>query len=109
VGREREREYLERALGRALQGERQVVFVTGEAGIGKTMLVNNFLAPLRNNPALAVGWGQCVEQYGAGEAYLPILEALSRLARRRDSEELLKVLRRNAPTWLVHIDPRSRR
>ncbi|MEY2930217.1 MAG: hypothetical protein RL033_966 [Pseudomonadota bacterium] len=103
VGRERERAALERAFTRAQQGERQLVFVTGEPGIGKTMLVDGFLAPLRANPAVAVAWGQCVEQYGAGEAYLPVLEALSRLLRRPDSEQLWRVLRRTAPTWVLQM------
>jgi DNA-binding winged helix-turn-helix (wHTH) protein/tetratricopeptide (TPR) repeat protein len=103
VGREGERASLERALGRALQGERRVVFLTGEAGIGKTMLVNSFVAVLRDQPALAVAWGQCIEQYGAGEAYLPILEALSRLARRRDGGHIVKILQRHAPTWLIQM------
>jgi pentatricopeptide repeat protein len=103
VGREGERECLERALGRALQGERRVVFVTGEAGIGKTALVNNFLSPLMNHPDVAVGWGQCVEQYGAGEAYLPILEALSRLTRRSDGGQLVTTLQRHAPSWLAQM------
>ncbi|MEY4548922.1 MAG: hypothetical protein RL685_5117 [Pseudomonadota bacterium] len=103
VGRERERAALERALTRAQQGERQLVFVTGEPGIGKTTLVDGFLAPLRANPAVAVAWGQCVEQYGAGEAYLPVLEALSRLLRRPDSEQLWRVLRRSAPTWVLQM------
>ena len=103
VGRELEQASLERAFGRALRGERQLVFVTGEAGIGKTMLVQRFLAPLRNNPAVFVAWGQCVEQYGAGEAYLPILEALSRLARGSENGALLKVLQRSASSWLVQM------
>jgi DNA-binding winged helix-turn-helix (wHTH) protein/tetratricopeptide (TPR) repeat protein len=103
VGREGERECLERALGRALQGERRVVFVTGEAGIGKTALVNRFLSALMNHPGVAVGWGQCVEQYGAGEAYLPILEALSRLARRSDGGQLVRTLQRHAPSWLAQM------
>jgi predicted ATPase len=33
---------LDRALDQALRGQRQVVFVTGEAGIGKTTLVDVF-------------------------------------------------------------------
>jgi DNA-binding winged helix-turn-helix (wHTH) protein len=103
VGREREWACLARALARALRGERQLVFVTGEAGIGKTLLVESFLAPQKQNLAVVVGWGQCVEQYGAGEAYLPILEALSRLVRPRENEALMKVLQRNAPTWLVQM------
>jgi DNA-binding winged helix-turn-helix (wHTH) protein len=45
VGREAELAQLQGWLAKALSGERQVVFVTGEAGIGKTTLVNTFLVP----------------------------------------------------------------
>src|SRR5262249_55200994 len=43
VGRESELAQLQRWLEKALQGERQVIFVTGEPGIGKTTLVDAFL------------------------------------------------------------------
>jgi KaiC/GvpD/RAD55 family RecA-like ATPase len=33
-------------LEKALRGERQLVFVTGEAGLGKTTVVDRFLAQL---------------------------------------------------------------
>src|SRR5215471_4063734 len=49
VGRESELAQLHEWLGRALTGERQIVFVTGEAGIGKTTLVEEFL--LQAQPA----------------------------------------------------------
>src|SRR4030095_3751460 len=42
VGREAALAGLDRALDRARRGQRQVVFVTGEAGIGKTTLVDVF-------------------------------------------------------------------
>ena len=61
--------------------QRQLVFVTGEPGIGKTALVEAFLAQIGLGEPLRIGRGQCVEQYGAGEAYLPVLEALGRLGR----------------------------
>ena len=44
VGREAESGRLRAWLGQARRGERQVVFVTGEPGIGKTALVEAFLA-----------------------------------------------------------------
>ena len=55
--------------------------IAGEAGIGKTALVDAFVARIAPASAMRVGRGQCIEQYGAGEAYLPILEALGRLGR----------------------------
>jgi len=49
VGRETELAQLHQWLDKALQGERQVVFVTGEPGIGKTTLVDAFLQSLESS------------------------------------------------------------
>src|SRR5712692_1144394 len=46
VGRETELAQLHRWLDKSLAGERQIVFVTGEPGIGKTTVVDAFLARL---------------------------------------------------------------
>ena len=83
--------------------QRQLVFVTGEPGIGKTALVDAFLARIDRTDLLRVGRGQCVEQYGAGEAYLPVLEALGRLGREPRGDEVVRVLKQHAPTWLVQL------
>ena len=45
--------------------------------------------------------GHCVEQYGAGEPHLPILEALTDLSRRDPS--LVELIRAVAPTWLFQL------
>lgn len=73
VGRTPDLQQLEKWLQRALKGERQIIFVTGEAGIGKTTLVDAFVRNLSNDEAILFIQGQCIEQYGAGEAYMPIL------------------------------------
>jgi predicted ATPase len=86
-----------------LAGERRVGFITGEAGIGKTTLVDAFVAQVGREDALWIGHGQCVDQYGAGEAYLPVLEALGRLCRGPEGEPLLALLRQHAPSWLVQM------
>ena len=90
-----------RFFSEALAGHRQLVFVTGQAGIGKTTLVETLLADADGE--VLVGRGQCIEQHGAGEAYMPVLEALGRLCRGPAAEELVRVLAERAPTWLAQM------
>lgn len=103
LGREAELEHLCGRLNHALAGKRQTVFVTGEAGIGKTSVVEAFLERAARVPGLRIARGQCLEHYGAGEAYLPILEGFSRLCRSKDGAEVLDVLRQQAPAWLAQM------
>ena len=103
VGRESEVRYLDQCLATALQGQRQMVFVTGEPGIGKTTVVESFLTEIQTRSGLYIGRGQCVEQYGSGEAYLPLLEVGGQLRRAPDSAHLLTLFRKYAPTWLVQM------
>ncbi len=103
VGRESELREFHRWLARACEGERQIVFVTGEPGIGKTTMVEAFLAQAGATGSAWIGRGQCVEHYGAGEAYLPVLDALTRLCREPDGDAVIQALARHAPTWLVQM------
>ncbi len=103
VGRESELEQLLSWWDKALQGERQMVFVTGEPGIGKTTLVEMLLPQVAARDGALIGIGRCIEQYGAGEPYLPVLEALGRLCRSPKQERLCTVLGRQAPTWLMQL------
>jgi DNA-binding winged helix-turn-helix (wHTH) protein len=103
VGREAELGRLESWLEQALRGDRQMVFVTGEPGIGKTTLVEAFRHRLGMQPDLWVAHGQCFEHHGPSEAYLPVLEALNQLCRRPDGDRLVTLLGRRAPTWLAQL------
>lgn len=105
VGREADLAHLHRLFEKALQGERQVVFVTGEAGLGKTTLINRFLAQLGGGRRLWSARGQCVEHHGVGEAYLPLLDALGRLCRGADGAHCIELLQQHAPTWLMQMAP----
>lgn len=74
VGRANELAILQGCLERAEQGQRQIAFVTGEPGIGKTTLVDAFLDGL---PAGVIAVrGHCVEQHGTPESYLAIARDL---------------------------------
>jgi DNA-binding winged helix-turn-helix (wHTH) protein/predicted ATPase len=103
VGRDAEMARLHALFDEAAGGRRRLVFVTGEAGIGKTTLVESFLSGLDAGDGLRTGRGQCVEHYGTGEAYLPVLEALARLAREPRGDTIVRALRQYAPTWLAQL------
>jgi predicted ATPase/DNA-binding winged helix-turn-helix (wHTH) protein len=103
VGRQAELERLDTWWDTAQRGERRVVFVSGEPGIGKTALVDAFIAHQASMSDAFVGRGQCIEQLGAGEAYLPVLSALGELCREPGGERLVAQLRKHAPAWLSQM------
>ena len=74
-----------------------------EAGIGKNAIVQNFLSTLSNTTHIPIATGQCVEQYGPSEAYLPVLDAVGRLYRGAHGERFLPLLRQYAPSWLLQL------
>lgn len=98
VGRDAELGRLHAEKDRAEGGERRIVFVTGETGIGKTALVDGFCH------GLGAGWriarGQCVDGLAEKEEYYPVMEALGRLCAAGSGEGTNAVLARLAPAWL---------
>lgn len=87
----------------ARSGARQMLFLTGGAGIGKTTVAQQVLAAITASRAARVAWGQCLQHYGIGEPYQPLLEALMRLCRQHGGSELVATLERYAPTWLAQL------
>ena len=103
VGRDAELAVLAQWWTNVQRGMRQVGFIVGEPGIGKTALVDTFVAQLAAAQDIPVGRGQCVDHYGMGEPYLPVLEALGRLCRDVDGDRFVSCLRRCAPSWFAHL------
>jgi predicted ATPase/DNA-binding winged helix-turn-helix (wHTH) protein len=104
VGREEAFTELRDCLARASQGQRQIAFVTGEPGIGKTALLDEFQRRAVVEVAgLRIARGQCIEGYGGQEACYPLLEALGQLCRGPGGDEIVKILAAQAPTWLVQF------
>src|SRR5277367_2207240 len=85
------------------RGARQVLFLSGEPGIGKTTIVQQVLARAAAAGTAKATWGQCIQHYGIGEPYQPLLEAIMRLCSQPDGAGLVPVLERYAPTWLAQL------
>jgi DNA-binding SARP family transcriptional activator/tetratricopeptide (TPR) repeat protein len=80
VGRDSELARLDRFLDDVLGGSGRPVFVTGEAGTGKTALVTEFAERAQaGHPELVVVGGTCEALTGIGDPYLPFRETLSLL------------------------------
>ena len=104
VGRDAELAKLQEFLKQAIEGSGRVVFITGEPGIGKTSLSDEFLRRARSQwRSVMISRGRCIEQYGTGEAYLPFLDALGTLLDGPSRERLGSIMRTHAPTWCTQL------
>jgi DNA-binding winged helix-turn-helix (wHTH) protein len=104
VGRGGALEVLRETWQRALSGERQIAFITGEPGIGKTALAEEFWCRVAaGERSVRIAHGQCIEGYGSKEAYGPMLDALGQLCRGPQAETIVHILSAEAPTWLAQL------
>jgi tetratricopeptide (TPR) repeat protein len=103
VGRETERAALRHAYARVKGGASLVVAVTGEAGIGKSSLTEDFLIEIAAADRPMIARGRCSERLAGTEAYLPILEALEHALRRSGSLSVDQLMRTVAPTWYMQV------
>ena len=103
VGRDASLASLDAAFALAARGRRQVVFVSGEAGIGKTSITEAFLAGAERDHGAWVARGQSVEHSTAQEPYLAVLDAFGRLLKQSGRSQVEAVLRRYAPTWVAQL------
>ena len=95
VGRVRERARLLQAVERARRGEGALLLIGGEAGVGKSRLVEEVAAEAQRL-GLRVLTGHCVDQQGA-PPYLPLIEQIEAAARQISPEALRQALGDNAP------------
>jgi DNA-binding SARP family transcriptional activator len=80
VAREGELAQLESLLTQVMSGQGRIAFVTGEAGSGKTALLQAFARRAEDsNPSLVAVMGNCNAYTGIGDPYLPFREVLELL------------------------------
>jgi tetratricopeptide (TPR) repeat protein len=104
VGRDAQLTALEGALRRGAAGQGALVLVTGEAGQGKTALVDAVArhALASQHPPL-VAHGRCLEQFGDGEAYFPVVDLLQDLLGGPMGARVRESLHAVAPTWALRL------
>ncbi len=90
-------------LRQARQADRQVVFITGETGIGKTALIDLFCRQLCNEDQVHIARGQCVEGFAGKEAYYPVIEALGQLCSQNEGKKHVHVMQQKAPSWYAQL------
>lgn len=80
LARETELARLDGYLRKALAGQGQVCFISGEAGAGKTSLLEEFTArAIGTNSSLVAVTGTCDAHTGSGDAFLPFREVMDQL------------------------------
>ncbi|TVP49341.1 MAG: hypothetical protein EA350_02310 [Gemmatimonadales bacterium] len=104
VGRDGERQRLARAFRHVREGGGRMVAVAGEPGIGKSTVIDGFLADLRTEGEIPlILRGHCSESLAGAEAFLPVLEALDQLRSGDAARPFDAVFRSVAPTWFAQL------
>ena len=104
IHRERELDALRIAWQDADAGHGGFICVTGEPGIGKTTLVEDFLDELSVfHPECLIARGRCSERLAGTEAYLPVLDALGDLLRSENSGSAARLMKIIAPSWYAQV------
>jgi predicted ATPase len=91
VGRQRERQHLRRALERAASGERLLVTIGGDPGMGKTRLVLD-MAGTAAGLGFRVLTGGCLDVGDGTLPFGPIMEALRPLGTEADEQWRAQIL-----------------
>jgi len=92
----------------ALSNKGRVIFVTGEAGSGKTALVQEFAQRVQETyPELIVASGKCNAHAGIGDPYLPFIEILSLLTGDVEAKWTAGVISREHALRLWNLLPLS--
>jgi ABC-type oligopeptide transport system substrate-binding subunit/DNA-binding SARP family transcriptional activator len=92
IGREEELAFLNQCWQRARDGRGKLVLMSGEVGVGKSLLAEEFANRLRREGARVL-WGNCYE-YERALPYQPVAEALRTVLPGLTPEELASF-----PSW----------
>jgi tetratricopeptide (TPR) repeat protein len=104
VGRRHELDELRKAWNSASDASGLVVCVSGEPGMGKTTLVEEFLAQIEaEDPQCVIARGRCSQLLAGAEAYLAIFELLESLVGNSQGDTAKRLLKALAPSWYAQL------
>ncbi len=106
IRRQQELDQLNIFLDQARTGEGKVVFISGEAGSGKTALMQAFAHRAQGSYSdLIVAWGNCNAYSGVGQPFLPFQDVFSMLTGDVESKWAVGDISRDAAKRMWELMP----
>ncbi|UWZ82127.1 AAA family ATPase [Occallatibacter riparius] len=96
VGRDSELACLQATMQQAASGARQIVFITGESGIGKSALIDAFRGIVEAAQVATAAFGQCVPGFAGKQDYYPLADAFRCGSESAPDSAIRRVLRKQA-------------
>jgi DNA-binding winged helix-turn-helix (wHTH) protein/predicted ATPase len=96
VGRRRERSFLKELATNCERGKGAIVCISGEAGLGKTALVEGLLCDMRGSAIIARS--RCAPSVSTAETYAPVIDIFKNLFHSCPAD-LQRRLKELAPAW----------
>ncbi|MEY9861169.1 DNA-binding CsgD family transcriptional regulator/tetratricopeptide (TPR) repeat protein [Catenulispora sp. GAS73] len=103
VGRDHELQQLRGLLDQAAAGRAGTVVLGGEAGVGKSRLLAQFVAEAEKDHQAHVLRGACIELGGGLIPYAPLVESLRMLVRERGEDEIRAAITDSTWNDLEHL------
>lgn len=101
IGRSAELASLHESFSQALEGNRTAVFLTGQAGMGKSTLLRDFLVSISDRAMVVLGQSQAFS--GTSEPFRTLIQALSDFASQNPELPVARTMRQRSPTWLAQV------
>ena len=102
IGRKAQLTILDDFLKKAAGGQSQVAFIAGEAGVGKSSLVEEFIrSRAEADPTLVTALGECNAQTGSGDPYLPFRQVLTSLTMETEEKKAAAEISRGKSTTRI--------
>ena len=107
LGRDKELETLNERAAAARCGQRAMALISGEAGAGKTRLLEAFEAGLSQRTPLWIARAQAIAHPGAREPFGLLMDVLTQLMVGLEAATLMRLLPQVAPSWVKQQPGRS--